>query len=90
MRASYNGNTLASQASAVGSIPIARSTFLNFTIHFRSHNPLQLKALFNKSQWSAFRQTGLHAGGSYLTRSRANTSSAGGLTMLLTVPSCKP
>ena len=28
MRASYNGNTLASQARAVGSIPIARSNFL--------------------------------------------------------------
>lgn len=27
LRASYNGNTLASQARAVGSIPIARSNF---------------------------------------------------------------
>lgn len=27
MRASYNGNTQASQACAVGSIPIARSSF---------------------------------------------------------------
>ncbi len=36
MRASYNGNTLASQARAVGSIPIARSSFCissNFIIH---------------------------------------------------------
>gem|GEM_PF-5354364 len=28
-RASYNGNTPASQAGAVGSIPIARSSFLH-------------------------------------------------------------
>ena len=31
-RASYNGNTLASQASAVGSIPIARSNYPSKTV----------------------------------------------------------
>ena len=34
-RASYNGNTLASQARAVGSIPIARSTPLSFLSSLR-------------------------------------------------------
>ena len=32
VRASYNGNTLASQASAVGSIPIARSNYPSKTV----------------------------------------------------------
>ena len=40
-RVSYNGNTLASQARAVGSIPIARSTFLDAPCHCKRSTRLR-------------------------------------------------
>ena len=46
MRASYNGNTLASQASAVGSIPIARSSMYSADWESNSALPcLHVKAI---------------------------------------------